>query len=285
LFEAFSEVKRLTQKQVLLYQERGCFDEHLIALNAQAFGDPYIYQDAYLVYHDPLSKTLWLTLFELSDSKFPVSKYDCINAAIAEFKPKKIKFSTPEKLKPNIGDYQCESTFSDKDYQIKLEEFDENLRGGEYQSLRSRVNNAVRRGYRFGVSKEITPAHSCLIVSHISKREYQPWDLQLFLRLQNFVEKSKTAKLLNVFLVDVLVGFDVADFMCKIMAVPLGFYLDNPSLTDFMMFKETNYAKERQYEWLDIGWACSPGVEEFKKKWKGIPKYSIYVQEYAYVEN
>jgi hypothetical protein len=285
LLEAFSEVKQLTQKEMLLYQERGCFDEHLIALNAQAFGTPYIYQNAYLVYHDPLSKTLWLTLFELSDSKLPVSKYDCVDAAIAGFKPKKIKLSSPEKLKPNIGDYQCEATFFDKDYQIKLREFDENLRGGDYQSLRSRVNNAVKRGYRFSVSNEITPAHSCLIASHISKREYQLWDLQLFLRLQNFVEKSKTAKLLNVFLDDVLVGFDVADSMGKIMAVPLGFYLDYPSLTDFMMFKEINYAKEQKYEWLDIGWACSLGVEEFKMKWKGIPKYTIYVQEYSYVDN
>jgi hypothetical protein len=284
LFEAFSEVKRLTQKEVLLYQERGCFDEHLVALNTQAFGDPYIYQNAYLVYHDPLSKTLWLTLFELNECKTPIDKYDCLKTTIAKFNPRKIKFTSPEKLKPTIGDYRCESTFFDKDYQIRLEEFDENLRGGNYQNLRSRVNNAIRRGYRFSVSKEITHTHSYLMVSHISKREYQPWDLQLFLRLQNFVEKSKTARLLNVFLDDMLIGFDVVDFMGKIMAVPLGFYLDYPSLTDFMMLKEISYAKEQKYEWLDIGWACSPGVEEFKKKWKGIARYNIYVQEYSLLD-
>jgi hypothetical protein len=204
-----------------------------------------------------------------------------LKTTIAEFNPRRIKLTSPEKLKHRIGDYCCESTFFDKDYQIKLEEFDENLKGGDYQNLRSRVNNAVRRGYRFSESKEITPAHSYLMASHISKREYQLWDLQLFLRLQNFVEKSKTAKLFNIFLDDVLIGFDIVDFMGKIMAVPLGFYLDHPSLADFMMHREINYAKEQKYEWLDIGWACSLGVEEFKKKWKGILRYNIYVQEYS----
>lgn len=278
-------MKRLNQNEVTLYQERGCFDEHLVALNAQVYGDPYVYQDAYLAYHDPMSKTLWLTLFELNNCKTPVNKYDCLKAAISDFQPRKIKAASPEKLKPKIGEYNCESTFFDKDYQIKLEEFDDNLRGGAYQSLRSRVNNAVKRGYKLSVGKKITPAHSYLMASHISKREYQLWDLQLFLRLQNFMERSKTARLLNVFLDDVLIGFDVVDFMGKIMAATLGFYLNYPSLTDFMMCKEITYAKEQDYEWLDIGWACSPGVEEFKRKWKGIPKYSIYVQEFSHVDN
>jgi hypothetical protein len=277
-------VKQLAQNELALYQRRGRFDEHLIALNAQVYGDPYIYQDAYLVYHDPLCKMLWITLFELNDSKAPASKYDCLKAAITEFKPKKIKTASPEKLKPIVSDYRCESSFFDRDYQIKLEEFDETLKGGSYQSLRSRVNNALRRGYKVNVGKKITPAHSYIIASHISKREYQLWDLQLFLGLQSFMNVSKTAKLFNILLDDVLIGFDVVDFMGKIMAAPLGFYLDYPSLTDFMMYKEINYAKEQEYEWLDIGWACSPGVEEFKKKWKGIPKYSICVQEYSLIE-
>lgn len=274
-------MKLLNQNELLLYQERGCFDEHLIALNAQVYGDPYIYRDTYLAYHDPLCKTLWLTLFELNDSKAAANKYDCMKAAIAQFKPRKIKLTSPEKLKPAVGNYSCENTFFDKDYQIKLEEFAETLKGGTYQSLRSRVNNALRRGYKVNVGKKITPAHSYIIASHISKREYKLWDLQLFLRLQKFIEASKTAKLFNILLNDVLIGFDIVDFMGKIMAAPLGFYLDYPSLTDFMMYKEINYAKEQKYEWLDIGWACSPGVEEFKKKWRGIPKYNIYVQEYS----
>jgi hypothetical protein len=79
----------------------------------------------------------------------------------------------------------------------------------------------------------------------------------------------------------VLIGFDVVDFLDNTMATPLGFYLDYPSLADYIMQKEIVYAKEHGYEWLDVGWSCSPGLEEFKKKWKGTPRFKIYVQEYS----
>jgi hypothetical protein len=273
-------VKRLTEQDVSRYQERGYFDEHLITLNAQVYGDPYIYKDAYLVYHDPMTKMLWLTLYELNGNDNHIDRLECLKASLAEFEPRRIRAASPEKLEPAIGDYYCASTFFDRDYQINLEKFDENLRGGSYDCLRYRVNNAVRRGYFLSIGKEMTPAHSYVVASHISKRNYNLWDYQLFLRLYNYVEKSATAKLFNVFWDDVLIGFDVVDFLNNTMATPLGFYLDYPSLADFVMHREILYAKEHEYEWLDIGWACGPGVEEFKKKWKGIPRFSICVQEY-----
>jgi len=273
-------VKRLTENDVPRCQERGYFDEHLITLNAQVYGEPYIFEDTYLVYHDSLGKMLWLTLFELNGKQNHADRVECLKASLVEFEPRKIRAASPEKLEPIIGDYCCENSFSDRDYQIQLEKFDENLRGGSYDCLRYRVNNAVKRGYSVSVGKEITPAHSFIMASHISRRNYNIWDYQLFLRLQNYVGKSTTAKLFNVFLGGVLIGFDVVDFLDKTMATPLGFYLDYPSLGDFIMHKEIVYAKEQGYEWLDIGWACSPGLEEFKKKWKGIPRFNIYVQEY-----
>jgi len=280
-FEATLEVKRLTEDDVPRYQKRGYFDEHLITLNAQVYGDPHIYEDTYLVYHDPMSKMLWLTLFELNGpEKTCTEKSECLKASLAEFAPRKIRAASPEKLEPTIGDYFCENSFSDRDYQIRLDEFDENLRGGSYDCLRYRVKNAIKRGYSLAVGKEITPAHSFIMASHISRRNYNLWDYQLFLRLQNYVGKSQTAKLFNVFLENVLIGFDVVDFLDNTMATPLGFYLDYPSLADFIMHKEIVYAKEQRFEWLDIGWACSPGLEDFKKKWKGTPRFNIYVQEY-----
>jgi hypothetical protein len=273
-------VKRLSENDVPRYQERGYFDEHLITLNAQVYGDPYIYEDTYLVYHDPMSKMLWLTLFELNGQENHTNRLECLKASLVEFEPRKIRAASPEKLEPSIGDYYCANAFSDRDYQIKLDEFDENLRGGSYDCLRYRVNNAIKRGYSLSVGKEITPAHSYIMASHISKRNYNLWDYQLFLRLHNYVGKSPTAKLFNVFLDDVLIGFDVVDFLGNTMATPLGFYLDYPSLADFIMHKEIVCAKEQKFEWLDIGWACSPGLEEFKKKWKGIPRFNIHVEEY-----
>jgi hypothetical protein len=273
-------VKRLTEHDVSRCQERGYFDEHLITLNAQVYGDPYLYEDTYLVYHDPIGKMLWLTLFELNGNDNHPDRLECLKDALVEFQPRRIRAASPEKLEERVGDYCCENAFSDKDYQIRLDEFDENLRGGSYDCLRYRVNNAIKRGYTLRLGKEITPAHSYIMAYHISKKNYNLWDYQLFLRLQNYVGKSATAKLFNVFCEDVLIGFDVVDFLDNTMATPLGFYLDYPSLADFIMQKEIVYAKEEKFEWLDIGWACSPGLEEFKKKWKGIPRFGICVQEY-----
>ncbi len=274
-------MKRLLEEDVPHYQKRGYFDEHLITLNAQAYGDPYIYEDTYLVYHDEMSKSLWLTLFELNGHKNNADRLECLKTAIAKFKPRRIVAASPEKSEISIGDYLCETTYFDRDYQIRLDGFDASLRGGSYECLRYRVNNAEKRGYMLTLGKEMTPAHSHVAAFHMSKRSYNLWDYQIFLRLGNYVAKSPSVKLFNVFVDDVLIGFDVVDFLDHIMVVPLGFYLDYQSLADFMMYKEILYAKEQGFEWLDIGWACSPGLEEFKKKWKGIPRFSIYVQEYV----
>jgi len=273
-------VKRLTEDDVPSYQRRGYFDEHLITLNAQVYGSAYTFEDTYLVYHDPLTKMLWLTLFELNGTDNHADRVQCVKAALAEFQPRQIRAASPEDLPPAIADYCCENAFSDKDYQIRLDKFDENLRGGSYDCLRYRVNNATKRGYTLSLGKEITPAHSYIMAHHIAQKSYNLWDYQLYLRLQNYVGNSRTAKLFNVFLDDVLIGFDVVDFLDNTMATPLGFYLDYPSLADFIMHKEIVYAKELKFEWLDIGWSCSPGLEEFKKKWKGIPRFNIHVQEY-----
>jgi len=273
-------VKRLTEDDVPSCQKRGYFDEHIITLNAQVYGAAYLYEDSYLVYHDPMGKMLWLTLFELNGKDNHVDRIECVRTSLKEFEPRRIRTASPEELAPTIDDYFCENAFSDKDYQIKLSEFDENLRGGSYDCLRYRVNNATKRGYMLSVGKEITPAHSYIMAYHISKKNYNIWDYQLYLRLQNYVGNSPTAKLFNVLRDNVLVGFDVVDFLDNTMATPLGFYLDYPSLADFIMHKEIVYAKEHQLEWLDVGWSCSPGLEQFKKKWKGIPRFKIHVQEY-----
>jgi len=273
--------KKLYENDVPRYQKRGYFDEHIITLNAQVYGDPHIYEDKYLVYHDATGKMLWLTLFPLKGEEKQVDAAECLKTSLAEFEPIRVRVASPNPLSQMIGEYTCESTFSDKDYQIRLSEFDEDLRGGSYDCLRYRVHNATKRGYRLTVEKEITPAHSYIMAFHISKRDYNMWDYQLFLRLQNYVKNSSTAKLFNVYLGDVLVGFDIIDFLDNTMATPLGFYLDYPSLSDFVMHREVVYAKEQNFEWLDIGWACNSGCEQFKKKWKGIPRFNIHVQEYV----
>jgi len=275
-------LKRLLDTDVSRYQKRGSFDEHLITLNSQVYGDPYIYEDTYLIYHDHLSKMLWLTLFELKGHDGNnAERLECLKAAIAQFEPRKIVVSSPAKLEFAIDLYSCANVFFDKDYQIKLAGFDERLRGRHYEDLRYRVNNAARRGYRLKVARELMPAHAYVCAFHVSKRRYNLWDYQLFLRLGNYVGNCPQVRLFNVFLNDVLIGFDVVDFLGDTMATPLGFCLDYPSLADFLMHSEILYAKQEGYEWLDIGWACNQGLEEFKRKWKAVPRFNICVQEYT----
>jgi len=276
-------LKKLLEKDVSSYQKRGNFDEHLITFNSQIYGTPYVHNDAYLAYFDSTGRTLWLTLFELKGHKGSKNeRLNCVKTAIDEFKPRKMVTVAPEELASEIDAYVCTNVFFDKDYQIELSEFDEHLRGGSYDDLRYRVRNAAKRGYRFDMGRELTFAHSGILALHASKRNYNVWDYQAFLRLGDYVRNSQDVKLFNVFLDDVLVGFDVVDFLGDVMATPLGFCLDYPSLADYLMQNEISYAKGRGYAWLDIGWACNPGLEEFKRKWKAVPRFNICVQEYLH---
>jgi len=274
-------VKKLTDDDLLRYQRHGYFDEHLATLYSLAYGEPYIYKDTYLLYHDPLSKTLWLTLFELNSNE---DKLECVQDSLDEFKPSKLITTSPEKLPLNIGSYSCGRVFFDKDYQINLHKFDEHLRGSSYKSLRYRVNNAKKLGYTLAQGKGITTAHSHLINLHMMKRNYNAWDYLLYLKINEYVKKFSSPRLFNVFLKDILIGFDVIDVLNKTMTTPLGFYLDYPSLADFATYNEVMYAKTQGFEWLDIGWACNSGLEEFKKKWMAIPRFNIWVQEYQKVD-
>ena len=101
------------------------------------------------------------------------------------------------------------------------------------------------------------------------------------MRLGDYIRNCPGVRLFNVFLGDMLIGFDVVDFLGDIIATPLGFCLDYPSLADFLMHEEIVHAKHQGYAWLDVGWACNPGLESFKKKWKADARFNIYVQEYV----
>jgi len=276
------KLKRLTQDDVVNCQKRGYFDEHLVTLYSVAYGEPYIYQNKYLLYHDPLSKIVWLTLFGLHDQKdTSESITECFEAVMKALQPNKAITTSPMPLPSNLGDFHCETVYQDEDFQINLRQFDEKLNGGTYKHLRYRVNNAEKRGYTLAVGRELTVAHSRIIALHLTKKSYALWDYQLYLRLGEYLERFSSPKLFNVFSNDTLIGFDIVDFLADTMAIPLGFYVDYPSLADFLLYQEILRGKRQGFEWLDIGWACNnPGLEAFKKKWTAISRFSVCVQEY-----
>jgi len=279
------ELKRLTEEGVVHCQKLGYFDEHLATLYSVAYGEPHLYQNKYLLYHDCQSGVVWLTLFGLNSyENMSADTAECFEATVNAFRPNKVVTTSPTRLPSNLGDFHCETVYQDKDYHINLQQFDEKLNGGSYKNLRYHVNNAEKRGYTLAVGKELTVAHSRIIALHLTKKSYASWDYQLYLRLGEYLRRFASPRLFNVFSSDILIGFDVIDFLADTMATPLGFYLDYPSLADFLIYQEILYGKRKSFEWLDIGWACNnPGLEDFKKKWKAISRFSVCMQEYQKV--
>lgn len=278
------KLKRLSDEDIIKSQRRGYFDEHLATLYSTAFGEPYLYENKYLIYHDSASKTISLTLFVLDkENGSDEERRDCFKNMMAHFQPEKIIVTTPSKLPQSIDDFSCEKVYEDQDYQIALGQFDEKLAGGSYKSLRYRVNHAKRCGYSLAIGKVLTPAHVNIMANFLAKpKNYELWDYQLYLGLGEYVSKFASPRLFNVFSDGLLIGFDVADVLNDVLAVPLGFYLNYPSIADFLIYEEILLAKKQGFKWLDIGWACNaPGLEEFKTKWKAVPRFHVYMQVFT----
>ena len=272
------DLESLSEDGLLRCQRCGYLDEHLTTFYALAYGDPYIYRDTYLIYSDSLSKMLSISLFGLNGEE---DRLTCVQTALDKFRPNKFVVTSPEKLPSEIRGYRCEKTFLDRDYQINLKEFDEYLRGNSYEKLRYRTNNAKKRGYTLTVGKEMSTAHSYLIAVHMAKETYNIWDYQLYLKINEYITKFSSPRFFNVLLNGELIGFDILDVTGNVMVIPLGFYLPYPSLSDFLMYNELVYAKKQGFDWLDVGWSCNLGLEEFKKKWMAIPRFTVCVQEYG----
>ena len=260
------------------YQRFGRFDEHLVSLYSLAYGNPYIYKDTYLVYYDKYSRILYLSLFELNGAE---DKLRCLQSATKIFKPEKLIVTSPQELPKDIESFRCLKVDYDKDYQIYVPTFDETLKGGELKQVRYRVHNAEKRGYRLKIGKKMTPAHLHIIAQHEQAKKLDLYDSQLYLGIGEYLRKFKSPVLFNVFFNGTLIGFDLVDFFQGTMTIPLGFYTDAPSLADFLLYKELLYAKQKGCSWLDLGWACSSGIEEFKKKWTAVPRFKIWAYEYA----
>ena len=271
--------KHLTKSALIHYQKFGQFDEHLVSLYSLAYGKPYIYKDTYLAYFDKYSKLLHLSLFELNEQENEIS---CVEEAIKLFKPEKLVITAPHEMPQTLGKFRCIDVNQDTDYQIYVPTFDVTLQGGQFKDARYRVRNAEKRGYTLKIGKKMTPAHFHIIAQHEHSKRLDLYDRQLYFAIWDYLRNFKTPILFNV--VDnegTLLGFDLIDFLGDTMTVPLGFYTDAPSISDFIMFNEVNYAKQKNFNWLDLGWACNLGIEEFKKKWTAVPRFKIWGYEYV----
>ncbi len=279
------KLRRLSNAGVVRAQSRGYFDEHLATFYSVAYGEPHLYNDEYLVYLDAASKTVSLTLFRLdSNTGNDRERSACFEEVTAQLKPERVVVTSPARLPSEIGGFDCVRVYEDKDFQIALKEFDVDLAGGRYKSLRYRVSHAKRCGYKLSQGKLMTPAHINIMAHHLAEdKDYEMWDYQLYLGLSQYVSKFDSPRFLNVFLGDVMVGFDVVDVVGDdVMVVPLGFYMDYPSIADFLIYEEVCQARDLGFRWLDVGWACNvSGLEEFKIKWKAFPRFRVCMQVFS----
>ncbi len=269
--------KHLTKSALVYYQNFGQFDEHLASFYSLAYGKAYIYKDTYLAYFDNYSKLLHLSLFELNKHENTVSY---IEEAVKLFKPEKLVITAPHELPVTLGRFQCVDVKHDTDYQIFVPDFDVTLKGSHFSDARYRVRNAEKRGYTLKIGKKMTPAHFHIIAQHEHSKRLDLYDRQLYFAIRDYLRNFKSPVLFDVVCDGTLLGFDLIDFLKDTMTVPLGFYTDAPSISDFIMFNEVKYAKEKNYSWLDLGWTCNLGIEEFKKKWTAIPRFKIWCYEY-----
>lgn len=270
----------MSKKDLIEYKKKGYFDEHIITLQSLVFGQPFIYSDTYLLYWDPSNKSIWIDLFSLGKNE---DRIKCLLNSISKFNPDSIMITSPEQIQFNLENYFCKGIYVDRDYQIELEKIDEKLRGRSYKDLRYNVNIANKQGYVFSIGKEITLSHIFLIASHMTRKIYYIWDYQTYLKIEEFVRKFPSAMVFNVFSNGQLIGFDIVDVLNDTLCTPYGFYLKNRYVADFLMYNELLYAKEHGFKWFDVGWGCNEGLEEFKKKWRAIPRFEIYLHEYSKV--
>jgi hypothetical protein len=255
-------------------QKKGYMCEHLLCLYSMTANRTALYNHNYPVYFSGYEE-VDVILFGLAENDEDV--WDCIHVLL-RLPLKELNIISPE---PFLHLKGVTKHYVDWDYHINIEEFDLNLKGKHYKSLRYRVNLAEKLGYTIRIGRTVTSRHLYILSRHIARHPLDIWDLEELVSLSRFFDEHPHGFMMEVYRDDKLLGYDVIDFFeeNEIMVVPLGIYLEAPSLTDFLMYENLRYAKEKGYKWLDVGLTCrNAGLQGFKEKWHAKPKYKLCIQ-------
>ncbi|MDQ1280416.1 MAG: hypothetical protein QG670_1679 [Thermoproteota archaeon] len=247
--------------------------EHLLCLYSVLVDQTFLYNDDLPFFQNDSEADVILYGFKKKRydeleclkelAKLPINKLNIISSRI---------FREFPNLKVNYVDW---------DFHIDVEQFDFELKGGKYKDIRYRLRQVERMGYKAKIGREFTSRHSYILSRHMACHQLTVWDYEELLSLEWFFREHDHGFMMEVYKDDKLVGFDVVDFFeeSRIMAVPLGVYLDVPLISYFQMHENLKYARENGYVWLDVGSACgAEGLAKFKEKWTAKPKYKICVQ-------
>lgn len=263
----------LTNEQKEEVQKKGYMCEHLLCFYSGVSEKTALYDDNFPVYFSNYGE-VDIILFGIRDRK--ANGFECIRE-LFQLPIKELNIISPEELQiPEI-----KTLYMDWDYHIDVQSFDIELEGKDYKDIRYNLHRAEKFGYYTKISREFTKNHLYVLARHMVRHSLDVWDFEELLSLGNFFKEHDHGLMMEVYKQDKLIGFDVIDFFKnqRIMVVPLGIYLDEQSIADFIMYENLKYAKDNGAEWLDISLGCrNNGLQKFKKKWHAEPKYKLYVQ-------
>ncbi|MFH0897306.1 MAG: hypothetical protein V1850_04580 [Candidatus Bathyarchaeota archaeon] len=268
-------IKFLTNYEKEQLQKSGYMCEHLLCFNSMSSGRTALYGNNFPVYFSDHGEVDAI-LFGFKDKK--ANKLACVQELL-NLPIKELNIVTPEALTDLAG---IETRYIDWDYQINIKRFDINLKGREYKNIRYSSHRADKMRYCVKFGRELTPSHIYIMSRHMARHTLDIWDIEELLSLEHFFREHRHGFMMEAYFEDELVGFDVIDFFeeNRIMVVPLGIYLESPSLPDFLMHENIKYAKENGCEWLDVGLTCgNTGLKSFKEKWFAEPKHELFVQK------
>ncbi|MDH5482825.1 MAG: hypothetical protein OEY22_08105 [Candidatus Bathyarchaeota archaeon] len=263
----------LSKKDKESLQRKGYIYEHLLCLYSSVSDTTALYNN-FPIFFNSFGEAD-IILYGFGEEK--EDRYESVEE-LSRLPINKLNIVSPTRLDrfPKV-----EVRYIDWDYHINLKEFDLDLKGSAYKHIRGSLKKAEKMGYTIRLSREFTPKHVYIMSRYLSRHRFEAWDYEELLSLDRFFKEHDHGLLMEVYKDDGLMGFDVVDFFedNRIMVVPLGIYLESPFISDFMMYKNLEFARSRDYEWLDIGPTCGiVGLKRFKEKWLGKPKFKLYVQ-------
>lgn len=145
-----------------------------------------------------------------------------------------------------------------------------NATGGDeaYMVRRARRDLFVGEG---GFGKE----HEALIEDFIAERDLSDSHKGILGRIGHYLQRSRTARLLEARKGIDLVAFSIMDLGSS----DYGFYMFNfrsgsiqvPGASDLLLWEMARLATEEGKRYLNLGLGVNPGIRHFKEKWGALP--------------
>jgi hypothetical protein len=257
-------------------QSSGYMCEHLLCLYSMVSDKIALYNNDFPVFTDGYGEAD-VVLFGLGKKGNEKEKYECVRE-LAKMPIQVLNIISPLSFQ---GLLNVKTRYVDWDFHIDVSQFDFDLKGRNYKNIRYLTKKAEKMGYHMKLTRNFTPKHTYVLSRHMAHQTLDIWDYEELLSLDRFFREHDHGFIMEAYLGDRLLGFDIVDFFenNRIMVVPLGIYLNAPLVSDFLMYENLKFARDKEYEWLDVGPTCqSKGLKLFKEKWFGKPKFKIYVQ-------